>query len=263
LMEDLPPFDKQIRAVHAYEDLVRMGGGPVREFQAGAVQYDAGGAETTDGGSSLVMRSETFLELGSPAAGSCALLLFSPRASLVRDGRVTLVGPDIPEVPPGSVLPFGQVIVVGGEALSEADYLHLLEAQRLGGRIQGFMVKSTSGKVWCRVGRGLAAKGFDFAALGSTLRALVRQAIPAAEAVEMLFVTSARDDLRPLLEIEGEAAGIWHDIRARQWKERGIDITECAFGGHCGSCADRDVCDNVRKLSHTRKLLAEMNGGMP
>jgi CO dehydrogenase/acetyl-CoA synthase beta subunit len=155
------------------------------------------------------------------------------------------------------------VISVGGEGLSEADFLQLLEAQRLGGRIQGFMVKSTSGKVWCRVGRELTAAGFTFAALGSVLRTLIQQTIPAAEAVETLFVTSAKDDLQPLLEIGEEATGIWHDIRVRQWKERGIDITKCAFGGHCGSCSCKDVCDNVRKLAHTRKLLADTNAGRP
>ncbi|MBN1321596.1 MAG: carbon monoxide dehydrogenase [Thermoleophilia bacterium] len=205
-------------------------------------------------GSGLVMKSDTFLELGSPTAGSCAFAVYTDRMSLVRRGRIRLIGPDVQESSADTV-PFGQVIVAAGEALTEADYPELLESQYVGDRIEGFMVKSAPGRAWGRVSTEVAHRGFSLASLGSALTELVESQIPKVEAVEVLFVTSNKADLEPLKEIEESVSEIGRVIKERRWKERGIDISDCAFGGHCGSCPDRGVCDEVRKLAHIRGLV--------
>ena len=244
-------FDAHIEQTTRYVRQMRDGGRQVRQMRAGGLLFKVGAGA----GPGLVLRSEAFLELGSPTAGSCAFALLTGDATLAHDGRITLIGPDITECEPAATLPFGQVIVAGGADLTEAHYAALVETQHVGDRIEGFMVKSAPGRVWGRVSTEVAVKGFDFAFLGAALRKLVMAQVPEATAVEVLFVTSGKADLEPLAEIGAAVGAIAHDLKEERWKERGIDISDCAFGGHCGSCPDKAVCNEVKKLAHARKLL--------
>ena len=250
-------FDEHVARTEGYIEEMRALGRQVRELSSVGGSSRAQPFKVGPGaGTGLVMKSETFLELGSPTAGSCALALFTEQPSHVADGRVRLIGPDIQKAS-GGTLPFGQVIISGGEALSEADYPALVESQRVGDQIEGFMVKSAPGRIWCRVSREVAQKGFSFGFLGSALIELTKAQVPGASAVEVLFVTSSKADLEPLGEIAAAVGEVARDMRERLWAERGIDISECPFGGHCGSCADKAVCDEVRKLARTRRTLAQ------
>jgi len=249
-------FDEYIEETAAYVDDMRTAGRQVRELFRVTGTPDRLPFKVGPGaGTGLVMKSETFVELGSPTAGSCAFALYTDRTSLVRDGRIRLIGPDIQESS-GGTLPFGQVLIAGGETLTEADYPELVESQYVGDRVEGFMVRSTPGRIWSRVSTDVVRKGFSFELLGLALMRLVKSQIPKVTAVEVLFVTSDKADLQPLNEIGTSVGKIAQAMKQRRWKERGIDISDCAFGGHCGSCADKDVCDEVKKLAHTRRLLA-------
>ncbi|MDM7998854.1 MAG: hypothetical protein QUS33_02335, partial [Dehalococcoidia bacterium] len=42
----------------------------------------------------IILRGDTFLEIGNPEAGSAAFLLWTDKPSLIHDGRITLIGPD-------------------------------------------------------------------------------------------------------------------------------------------------------------------------
>ncbi len=63
--------------------------------------------------SGIILRGDTFVELGNPDIGSSAFVLWTDKTTLIRDGSITLIGPDIPESA-GASLPFGQVLMVGG-----------------------------------------------------------------------------------------------------------------------------------------------------
>jgi CO dehydrogenase/acetyl-CoA synthase beta subunit len=250
-------FDEQIEKTAGYVQEMRSLGRQVRELSAPDESPGSPLPRVGPGaGTGLVPKSETFLELGSPTAGSCAFALHTDRPALVADGRVWLIGPDIQETS-GGTLPFGQVIIAGGDALSESAHRDLVEIQHVGDQIEGFMVKSTPGRLWSRVSAAAAGKGFSFGFLGAALIRLTKEQIPAATAVEVLFVTSGKADLESLGAIAASVGEVARGIRERQWLERGIDISECAFGGHCGSCSDKAVCDGVRKMARSRKILAQ------
>lgn len=249
-------FDKYLGEIAAYVAAMRQEGRQVRDLSCADPARPLPFRVGSGASSGLVMKSDTFVELGSPTAGSCAFALFSDDTSLVKDGRIRLVGPDIQESPAGT-LPFGQIIMAGGEALTEADYQELVESQHVGDRIEGFMVKSMPGRIWSRVSTEVAHKGFCFESLGLALMQLVKTQVPNVTAVEVIFVTSDKADLQPLQDIGTAVGRIAQGIKERRWKERGIDIADCAFGGHCGSCPDKSVCDEVKKVMHTRKLITQ------
>lgn len=192
----------------------------------------------------VILRGDTFAELGNPDAGSCAALLWTDDLSLVEDGRIACFGPDIGEAQ-GASLPFAQVLVVAGSELGPDQHEALQQCQHISDRIEGYMARSTSEYVWSRVSNDAAAKGFDLEWLGRSLLYLVKTDVPAVEAAEVVLVTSSRDDVSAIAKVAATAKQISTRILSELWKSRGFDL-DCDFD--CSSCADEEVCDDIREV---------------
>lgn len=192
----------------------------------------------------VILRSDTFVELGNPAEGSCAAVLWTTDPGLVVDGRIRLLGPDIPEAQ-GASLPFAQMVIVAGPSLGPDEHEILMGIQNLSDTVEGFMAKSTSEYVWARVSGASAAKGLDLDTLGRVLLQRVKASVPGATSAEVVFVTSSRDDVRSLSDLAATARQIGSDILRQTWKDRGFDL-ECDFD--CSSCTDQEVCDDIREV---------------
>ena len=245
-------FDDHIRQVTEFVATMRGQGRPVRQFvlPSGADDLRTGlpirvGAGANPG---IILRSETFVELGNPDAGSCGFALWTENPSLLQDGRVTLVGPDIAESPLSS-LPFGQVVMVGGAVLTGDDQVASGQALVVADQIEGYMVRSSSRNIWSRVSKHAGARGFSFDTLARALMFLVKSAVPRVDAVEIAFVTSSKGDVLKLNEIAESAQAIGRAALKEHWKARGYDL-DCDL--HCGSCQDKTVCDDIRNMVAAR-----------
>ncbi len=197
----------------------------------------------------IILRGDTFVELGNPTAGSCSSLLWSDDPSLIRDGRITLLGPDIPESG-GASLPFAQVLMLAGERLLPMDHERLQQAHIVGDQIEGYMVRSAAENIWSRVGKNAAQRGFNFEMLGKALLSLVKCDVKGVTAMEILFVTTSKQDVKDLSEVVYSAKEIASEILKETWKERGYDV-DCQFD--CASCHDEEVCDEIRDVLVTIK----------
>lgn len=241
-------FDEYIEKVCAYREELRIRGDGVQQFQhPGAPEQVARGLPIRLGPGAnpgIVLRGDTYLELGNPQAGSCAALLWTNRPSLIEDGRITLVGPDIQESAEAS-LPFGQVLMLAGEGLRPEDHEKLQQTQHVSDQIEGYMVRSTSQSLWSRVSKHGAAKGLDFETLGRALLALVKTEAPAVSAVEILFVTSSKEDVKRLDSLVAGVKELGGNLLKETWKARGYDL-DCDFD--CASCHDQSVCDDIRDV---------------
>ena len=249
-------FDAYIRKIAEYIEGMQSGGKQVRFFVC-----HGDSAKLLDGlpvrvgtgaGSGIVLRGDAFAELGSPEAGSCAFPLWTNSLGLVKDCRITLIGPDILESR-GASLPFGQILIAAGEKLDEKQHSALDESQYISDKIEGYMVRSTPGRMWTRISSSVAGKGFGFEALGKALIALYKTSVPQVEAMEIVFVTSSKEDVRQLDEIAEQVKKISKDIIRETWLARGYDILECTLGWDCGSCPDKPVCDDIKELVKVRK----------
>ncbi len=242
------PFDAQVQRVTEYVEAMRALGRPTRAFavptalatlrESLPIRVGAGANPR------IILRSETHVELGSPEAGSCAIVLWTDRPSLIRDGAITLIGPDVGEAA-GSSLPFGQVVLVGGAALGPDEHQAIGNAQYVADQIEGYMVRSSSRNIWSRVSTEAARKGFNFETLGRSLMVVFKSSLPKVETMEVVFVTSSKDDVLRLHEIAQVANDISAGIVKEHWKARGYNL-ECDLD--CRSCHDKDVCDDVRKI---------------
>ena len=197
-------FDGYIEDVIGFSESLRKRGCPVKDFDCpGTPQRLQEGLPIALGPGAnprIILRGDTFLELGNPTAGSCSQLLWTEKTSLVRDGRITLCGPDITESA-GASLPFGQILILAGEKLGPTNHERLLQAPIVGDQIEGYMVRSAAENIWSRVSRSVATRGFDFEMLGRSLLSLVKSSAEGVSAMEILFVTTAKEDVKELAGI--------------------------------------------------------------
>jgi CO dehydrogenase/acetyl-CoA synthase beta subunit len=196
----------------------------------------------------LILKADTAVELGGATNGSCTFILATNKLEAVRDGKVRLFGPDIPDLAKRGVVPFAQIILAAGCALDSEDYQLLEECQLKKDFIRGYLVRGKRGEIWSRVSNRLFDEGFDFARLGFALAGLVKTTVANVESVEVLFVTASKENVREFEAARNQWSAIAHDLRKELWLKKGIDI-DCPYGGgHCGTCDMKDVCDGVRKI---------------
>ncbi len=245
-------FDDHVRRVAEYVEELRGKGRPTREFFCpSSVEALVEGLPVRVGPGAnpgIILRADAFAEFGSPDMGSCACIMWAAAPSLVRDGAITLIGADVQEAA-GASLPFGQVLLVWGKDLKADEYQSLVQTQYIADQIEGYMLKSSSRNMWARVSKDAAAKGFCFETLGRSLIGIFKSTLPKIEAMEVVFVTSSKEDVRQLDGIAAQVREIGREIVKESWKAKGFDL-DCDFD--CSSCRDKQVCDEIREVIAAR-----------
>jgi CO dehydrogenase/acetyl-CoA synthase beta subunit len=247
-------FDLYVGKVAEYVEGLRAKGREVRTFQAPLSFARLGqtlpfrvGPGANPG---IILRGDTSVELGNPEAGSSSLFLLTDSPSVLNDGRITLIGPDIPESANAS-LPFGQVLMLGGAQLADHDAEALQQVQFVGDQIEGYMMRGVSRHIWSRISKEAVAKGMCFNLLGQALMAVCRSASRKLESMEIIFVTSGKADLDPLDGWSVQIQKIAREIIKENWRIKGYDI-DCA--SNCATCKDQVVCDEIKEVLRERQM---------
>lgn len=239
-------FDDLIREVQVLADAASARSVAMAKIDDARCSYGEGA------GGGVVMRRDIGIELGGGSAATCAMVLTTSDGDLVRDGRVSVIGPDFDEVEEGAVLPFAQMVLIGGSSLTGTDVQALEEIQKVRNWVHGYQVRTTTNEIAARVSKELKAAGFTLGHLGKALAALARSAHPEAAKVEVVFVTASSDEVKALRPLANRWVDRSREIRRCAMAEIGIDI-DCPSGGHCGKCKDKDTCDQVRRIQAMRR----------
>jgi len=233
-----------------------------RKEEAGASrQFDAfesleGGApvlQNLDGNRknpTIIFKEDTRLELGHPSVGSCSAALATHDASLVEDGLITIVGPDVGETEQ-KVLPFAQIAVVGCEGTIEDTCAAMDRALHAGAQTDGYMLRSVPDLIWARVSKEAAESGFSLRGLGLRLIASLRDECEGIVKCEMFFVTSSREDVSELRAIVDPTRVRLRKLRTFGRKDDGT--YECDTSLDCNECPEKPVCDTIRDVITIRK----------
>lgn len=186
----------------------------------------------------IILKEDTFVELGNPKTASAALVLWTEKSELVRDGKITIVGPDIPEAEGN--LPFAQVLIAQTRGLEPKDY-RLLSRNQYDLNLEGYMLRAVPQhqRVWSRVSREAVEKGFTLETLGKALMVSLKEKPPRAEAVEVIFVTSSEEDVRELGKITEEAWKIAAPVKSTPTYD-------------CTTCENKEICDEIWKMLQLR-----------
>ena len=242
-------FDPYFALIRDYEDDLRIKGRNVRVW---STDQPCRAHDATQTKPTLILKEDTAVELGGPATAGTTFLLWTDDVSLASDGRVTLIGPDIPETAE-DVLPFGHVTLVAGPSLTHDLQPRLERDLRDAEAITGYAVRSTGGRIWARVSREARDQGFSLRRLGSTILNQLHRRQAAVTAAEIVFVTSFVEDVQNLERIGAQVRKLTHDLRRERLKQVSDDVYECRSGVSCDVCADNEVCTDIKQIVAIRK----------
>ena len=212
-------------------------------------RHESGGAKWPLGGrGNIVLSSDVGVELGNPRDESVACIVWTEFQRSVKDGIITVIGPDIPRSI-GQSLPFGKVVLV---QLKDFDpdnmYERYREMERIryGLDLKGYMLRAVSQyqREWSRVSMEALNTGFTFKVLGGSLIDRFKE-FEYVEAVEVVFVTTSSQHVRDIREISLSV----QRMVAAMYKM----IEETSFD--CEDCEYNDVCSEVSELRKIKQIV--------
>ena len=164
----------------------------------------------------------------------------SKRMDEVEDGKIEVIGPEITDVPPKSILPMAITVEVAGRHF-ETDYEPILERQvhHLINYTQGVMHIGQRDIAWLRVSKQAVAKGFRLKHIGIILHAKLHQDF--GRIFDKLQVKIYTDEakVKQILE-KARAAYAERDARIEGMTDETTDIYySCTL---CQSFAPSHVC---------------------
>ncbi len=214
----------------------------------------------------FLLKEDVFVELGPPNHESVAYVAITRNPDEVRDGVITLMGPDITEAGMGKSLNFGQVVLLGGSKIDDLQYREMERELFHLKNLEGFMIRALPNKLWCRVSKEVGEKGFSFETLGKALMLMYKEKFPSIETMEILFLsTNSSQDFLELKVLGTEIRKTYVKKYSESLKARLTDIVaevdkqraDCEYPWTCEECDYTQVCDEVRDIVEKMKAYRE------
>ncbi len=187
-----------------------------------------------------VRKGNMYAELGGHDKPGFELVLFEPDSEKVKDGEVTLIGPDIGEMEEGSNYAYAMIYTVCGEQI-EKDLEAVIERRNheYQSYIQGYMHLNQRSEVWVRISKDAVKKGLkSLKQIGQATIKLFKAELPFIEKMEATFITDEAEVEKRL----DEANKIYEtrDMRTRGLHDEDVDeFYQCTL---CQSFAPTNVC---------------------
>jgi len=187
-----------------------------------------------------IRRQDMQVELGGPDQKTKFELVRVKGLNEVEDGKITVVGPDIKNIPEGNSIPFGIYIEVAGKDVEEE--LEGVIERRIHeycNFIEGFMHLNQRYDIWLRLNKKSFQKGLNsFNYIGKVLMKLYKSELPFIEKIQITFITEPKK----VQEIWEQAMKIYEarDAKARGMKDEEVEtFYGCTL---CQSFAPTHVC---------------------
>ena len=187
-----------------------------------------------------VRKNDMQVELGGPQVKEKFEIVRVRPADQVEDGKITITGPDISAMEPGSHYPVGIIVEIAGAKL-EPDIEGVVERRihEYSNYIEGFMHLNQRYDIWIRLSKKSYNKGLNsLLFIGNVMDELFRKELPIIEKVQITFIT----DPAVITPLYAEALQTYEarDARARGLADSDVDVFYgCAL---CQSFAPTHVC---------------------
>ncbi|MGB2841074.1 MAG: CO dehydrogenase/CO-methylating acetyl-CoA synthase complex subunit beta [Halobacteriota archaeon] len=187
-----------------------------------------------------VRKAGLYAELGGQNKPGFELVLFEPDPELIKDGEVSLIGPDLEEMEEGGNYAYAMIYRVSGE-LIEKDLEAVIERRNheYQGYIQGYMHLNQRAEIWVRISKEAVNKGLkSLKQIGRATIMLFKAELPFIEKMEATYITD-EEEVAKRLE---EANRIYEarDMRTRGLHDEDVDeFYQCTL---CQSFAPTNVC---------------------
>ena len=233
-------FDKQYSEIVAFLDKKRRHGIVSELFHTTGTNWPS------EKNRNLVLGQDTAVELGNPNNASTSFLLWKNDSHKVANQRITVVGPDLPQVTEKQVS-FGKIVIVGGEDFDENncyDRYREMEQVRYDIHLKGYMMRGVSQyqREWSRVSREAIDGGFSFRTLGGALIEKMSE-LSFVRSIDVIFITSSREDV---MEIKAISDSVMKIIGAMNKMATELSLD-------CDTCEYSEVCGDVSELRSMRR----------
>ncbi len=183
---------------------------------------------------------EMQVELGGPREEYKFELVQAKELDEIEDGKITIIGPDLPDINPGTNIAFGMIIDVAGAEI-EKDLEGVIERRlhEYVNFIEGFMHLNQRYDIQMRLSKKSFEKGFNSLNLfAEVLFRLYKSEMNFIEKIQIAFIT----DPEKVKEMYPEAMEIYEarDARARGMSDDEVDVFYgCSL---CQSFAPTHLC---------------------
>jgi CO dehydrogenase/acetyl-CoA synthase beta subunit len=240
-------FDKQYKDIATFLDR-KQRAGMVSEFM-----HSGKTAWPSEKNRNLVLGQDTAVELGNPKDASTSFLIWVTDPAMLKNGRISVVGPDLP-VLSGRQVSFGRIVIAGGsdfDAENSYDRYREMELLRYDIHLKGYMMRGASQyqREWSRVSRDAVASGFSFRHIGGALMDEFSR-LPYVHSSEIVFITAGRTDV---LEAKTIADDVFTLISAmnKMAEELSFDCDTCDYNSVCGEVAElRSMRKSLKSREH-------------
>lgn len=187
-----------------------------------------------------VRREQLYCEFGGKSSAGFELII-TRDSDRIEDGKITLLGPDIDQIPEGKKsLPLGVLVEVAGRKMQK-DFEPILERQlhRFFNYCMGLMHIGQRDMNWIRISKEAYAKGLRLKHLGIVLHAMIHQEFGAiTDKVQVTLFTNQEDVDREL--IEARKVYLERDERLSGITDESVDtFYSCEL---CQSFAPNHIC---------------------
>ena len=162
-----------------------------------------------------IRKNDMYVEVGGPSIEEKFELVRVKKPGEVRDGAITVVGPDLSDMEEGKKYPLGILIEIAGPELEE-DIEGVIERRihEYTNYIEGFMHLNQRYDIWVRVSKKAYTRGFTtLAYVGNVLLALLKNELPLIQRMQVTFFT----DKEKITGRYAEAKAAYEARDARAW----------------------------------------------
>ena len=183
---------------------------------------------------------EMQVELGGPREEYKFELVQAKELDEIEDGKITIIGNDLPDIPEGTNVPFGMIIDVGGTEI-EKDLEGVIERRlhEYVNFIEGFMHLNQRYDIQMRLSKKSYKKGFNSLKIfAKILFRLYKSEMSFIEKMQITFIT----DAEKVKEMYPETINIYdeRDAKARGMSDDDVDVFYgCSL---CQSFAPTHLC---------------------
>jgi len=186
-----------------------------------------------------IRKEEMYVEFGGGRSTAFELLRMRP-ADEIKDGQVTVIGPEIDSMKEGSANPLGIIIEVAGKTMKK-DYEPVLE-RRIHNFVnygEGSWHVAQRDLIWVRLSKEAVAKGVKIEHIGKLLASKFRMDFPQLlDAVSVTLIT----DPAKVAAARKEAESVYEERDARIKGMRDADVNTYYSCTLCQTFAPNHVC---------------------
>ncbi|MFX0059415.1 MAG: hypothetical protein ACFE85_16220 [Candidatus Hodarchaeota archaeon] len=202
----------------------------------------------------IILQEDTELELGGINRNSFSIIYIVDDSKLIKDGNITLLGPEINEIQESSV-DFGIFILIAPNESPAKEIDKFNHLNFVSNSIEGFMIRTIPRRFWCRINSQVIKRKISFEFLGNAIIYLYKQKFGnIIKSIEIFIINSYPNSIKDFIKLSSDiterSRERWKN-KIEEWKKR----IDCDYDWACKICPYQEECYDIKKILSTRNKI--------